>query len=186
MLLAKGIRLFCSRLGGFGLLILGILTLSENHGGWCNMMAPGEEMNSQPSPGVGQRLPDSKEKSALHEKAEDLLLEKINDKKADLAEGQRISNVREAVETDLDIQTKSDELKFIIEMEKDSGATEKKSHAINSALNQIKDFQSKIQDGRGGGSHSADEKDGSNKKDGRGGGNLNSFSNHEGSHSADE
>lgn len=92
MLLAKGIHFLLSRLGSFGLvLLLAGLLLLDDSGLSCNMMArsgaggddhpsssffegisdwvpnpaePGEERNSQPSQGVGQRLPGSLEISS--------------------------------------------------------------------------------------------------------------------------
>jgi len=93
----------------------------------------------------------SPEKSALDERKEELLLSNIEEKKGDLGTGQRLSDVRKEVETDFHITTKGQEFELIKEIQKEAGAKKEDCPATNCAFNSIKEYQSHVQDGRGGG-----------------------------------
>lgn len=89
------------------------------------------------------------EKSALDDRKEELLLSNIIEKKGDLADGQRISDVRRAVEADFNVSTTGQEFELIKEIQKEAGTHKEDCPATtNSALNQIREYQSNVQDRR--------------------------------------
>ena len=89
--------------------------------------------------------------SALEERTEELLLENVEHRKGALGDGQKVSQVRQAVEDDFNIKTKANEFGLIKQIENEIGAKSDKYPVSNSTFNEIKDFQSKVQDGLGGG-----------------------------------
>lgn len=93
----------------------------------------------------------SREKSALDQRKEELIMENLQERKGDLADDQRVSDVRKAVEADFDVSTKADEFELIEEMKKEAGAKKEDCPATNSAFHGIREYQGHVQDGRGGG-----------------------------------
>jgi hypothetical protein len=91
-----------------------------------------------------------REKSALDQRKEELLMDNLKERKGDLGDGQRISTVRQTVETDLHVSNKGQEFELIKQIEKETGAKKEDCPVTNSTFNEIKEFQSKIQDGTGG------------------------------------
>lgn len=87
--------------------------------------------------------------SALDDRANELRNANLKDRKGALAEGQDVSEVREAVKDYFFIKTKAEEFKLIQQMEKERGV--QKEGECPATLNEIKDYESHIQDGRGGG-----------------------------------
>ncbi|KAK7357209.1 hypothetical protein VNO80_16493 [Phaseolus coccineus] len=83
-------------------------------------------------------------------------MENLNYRKADLAEGQTKEELREAdFHINMDGNQKVKQFHLIKQLEREQPTNEKKSPspatATKSAFNEIKDFQSHVQDGRGGG-----------------------------------
>jgi hypothetical protein len=94
----------------------------------------------------------SREKSALNERAEELIERNLKERKGDVGDGQRISDVRKAVEADTGVDTKASEFQLIQEMEKEAGSSKNKETPVtNLIFNEVKDHQGKILDGKGGG-----------------------------------
>ena len=89
----------------------------------------------------------------MDQRAEELLIENLKERKGELGEEQRISNVRKTVENDLNVQNKAEEFEFIkqIEKEKEAGTKKEDCPVTNCTFNEIKEFESQIQDGKGGG-----------------------------------
>jgi hypothetical protein len=92
-----------------------------------------------------------KDLTALDQKANETLEDILSNKKAALGDKQEVSSVREAVKQDFNITTKGEEYSLIKQMEAEAEASKMDCPATNSALNEIKDHQSKRVDGRGGG-----------------------------------
>lgn len=90
-----------------------------------------------------------REKSALDQRKEELLMENLQERKGDLGDGQRISTVRQTVETDLHVTNKGEEFEFIKQIEKETGAKKEDCPVTNSTFNEIQYYQSQIQDGKG-------------------------------------
>ncbi|KAK7373312.1 hypothetical protein VNO80_06714 [Phaseolus coccineus] len=87
-------------------------------------------------------------------------MENLNYRKADLAEGQTKEELREAdFHINMDGNQKVKQFHLIKQLEREQPTNEKKSPspatATKSAFNEIKDFQSHVQDGRGGGNPQA-------------------------------
>lgn len=73
-------------------------------------------------------------------------------RKGDLAEGQEVAEVRQAVDIDFGIDTKGAEFQLVKQMEKEVASSKKEEcPATTSIFNEIKEFLSKNQDGTGGG-----------------------------------
>lgn len=105
----------------------------------------------KPQSGV-DKASDSGEKSepsALDQRMEELLTENLQKRKGALADGQEIAEVRQAVEDDFQISTKGEEFELVKELENEVKEKDKKED-FPSAFNEIKDFSSKVQDGKGG------------------------------------
>lgn len=89
--------------------------------------------------------------SALDERTEELINTNLEKRKGALADGQEVSEVRQAVEKDFFVKNKADEFYLIKKMEKEAESSSDDCPVTNSAFNEVKEYKSKIQDGRGGG-----------------------------------
>lgn len=89
--------------------------------------------------------------SRLEKLEEDLIGESLHQIKADIGEGEPISDVREAVEADFSVYSEPEKLNLIDQLRGEIEAPNKDAPVTKSSLNEIKDFESKVQDGRGGG-----------------------------------
>lgn len=122
----------------------------ERHGKEKEANTANVSTSSKDSSNVDQAS-DLSEKSALTQQEEELLMANLREKRGDLAEGQRISTVRQTLEADFDITSKKKEFEFIQEIQKDMKAKKEDCPVItNSTFSSINEYQSKIQDGRGG------------------------------------
>ena len=74
--------------------------------------AAGAEAHSEP------REPSASE-AALDQRKDELLVENLKERKVDLGDGQRVSQVRQGVEDYFHIETKADEFILIKELEKE-------------------------------------------------------------------
>lgn len=95
------------------------------------------------------RLPSSAP-SALEERANELIQENFEERKGDLGDGQKVSEVRKEVKQDFNIKTKGEEFSLIKQLEKEVQAKNEPSPVTNSAFNEIRQHEAQIQDGRGG------------------------------------
>lgn len=89
--------------------------------------------------------------SGLNQRAEELINKNLSIRKGALAEGQEVSDVREDIEHDFQVEKPPEKFLLAQQMEKEAGSKTDKCPATNSAFNAIKDYQSKIVDGKGGG-----------------------------------
>ena len=131
----------------------------------------GSEAHSEPS------ADSSSAPSALDQRKDELIEANLLQRKGNIAEGQEVAEVRQAVETDFGIDTKGAEFALVKQMEKEVGSSKnEKCPATNSIFNEVKDFQSHVQDGRGRGKeknltivknkqHTMNRRHFSNKKD---------------------
>lgn len=87
----------------------------------------------------------------MDQRKDELLFENIKERKGDLGDGQRVSQVRQGVEDDFHIKTKADEYLLVKKLEAEVKEKNKPSPATTSAFREILQHQGKIQDGRGGG-----------------------------------
>lgn len=90
--------------------------------------------------------------SALEERTNELIQENEKERKGDLGDGQRVSEVRQAVEEDFEIGTKAEEFTLIKEFEAEAQGGSKRNiqedlPATKSVFNQVKEFENGIQDG---------------------------------------
>lgn len=85
------------------------------------------------------------EPSALDQRKDELILGNLEKRKGSLADGQRISGVRRAVEGDFHTKSPGESFGLVKQLEKELDVT-KTSPATNSAFNEVKDFQSHVQD----------------------------------------
>jgi hypothetical protein len=81
--------------------------------------------------------------SALEERENELIHENLTRRKGD---GQKISEVRQAVESDFHVENQADKFVLIQKMEEESGAQKEDCPVTKSTFNEIKDYQSHIQD----------------------------------------
>lgn len=81
----------------------------------------------------------------------ELILENLKEKRGDLGDGQRLSEVGNKVENDFQITNNVEKLELIKQMEKETCTKKEDSPVTNSTFNEVRDYESKIQDGRGGG-----------------------------------
>jgi hypothetical protein len=81
---------------------------------------------------------------------DELIEENLNKRKGALGDGQKVSEVRKRMETELEIHTKGEEFHFIKQRERETGGQKEDCPVTNSTFNEIKDYASNIQDGRGG------------------------------------
>lgn len=88
--------------------------------------------------------------SALEERENELLSKNLAERKCDLAEGENIDSVRTAVEGDFHSNTKTEKFQLIQQLFKETQSKTEDCPATKSSLNEIKNYSSKIQDGRGG------------------------------------
>lgn len=122
---------------------------------------PGTQSSSPPSPStegststslIGHASGESNsEPSALEERTNELILENVKKRKADLGDGQGVDEVRQEVEDDFNIETKGELFELVKELDKETKTIYKPSPATNCAFQEIKQHESKIQDGKGGG-----------------------------------
>lgn len=90
--------------------------------------------------------------SALEERANDLIIEKMERwEKSDIAEGPEKTALLNAVEDGNAVTNVTDLFKTIQELKTEKECPNKDSPLTNTALNEVKDYQSHVQDGRGGG-----------------------------------
>lgn len=92
---------------------------------------------------------DSGAKSALKERLEERLVENLQEKKGDLGEQQRISEVRESLEATLNIETKKEEFLLVKQIENELEKKTGQRPVTNLTFNEVSDHQSKILDGTG-------------------------------------
>ena len=100
----------------------------------------------------GGRAPSAHGSSALQEREQELLLENLHKKRGSLGEGESLEEVRGTVENDLNVKTQADVFELIqqIEKEKGVGSQEGSQPATSSTFNEVRDFQTRTQDGKGG------------------------------------
>lgn len=105
-----------------------------------------EEVGASSKSGLDQTSSSRSEQSALDQRTSELILENLTKKKCSLADGEPISAVNQAVKSDFNIETPAEKFQLIkqLEREKDPKFVEK-NPATLSVLNEIKDFQSKMQ-----------------------------------------
>jgi hypothetical protein len=124
---------------GFSLIPLGPTELAGTPGGDIFSFmegASGAEANSEPS--------------ALDLRKEDLILANLKARKGEVAEGQKVAEVRAALENDFSIHTKPAEFLLVKQMETEVGLSKKdKSPATTSIFNTVRDFVCKNVDGTG-------------------------------------
>lgn len=89
--------------------------------------------------------------SALDERKDQLIQENVKERKGDLGDGQRVSEVRQGVEQDFQISTKGEEFELIKQLSKEVKAKNEPSPVTNCAFNSIKEHEALTQDGKGGG-----------------------------------
>ena len=75
--------------------------------------------------------------------------ENLRERKGDLGDGQKIDEVRQEVEKDLNIETKGEEFSLIKQLEKEVKAKNKPSPMTNCVFNEVKEHEAKIQNGKG-------------------------------------
>lgn len=93
----------------------------------------------------------SGENSALDQRKEELITENLHLRKGALGDGQEVSKVRQEIEKDFHVQNKGEEFELIKQMEKEEKNKEGDCPVTKSTFTEVRDYQSKIQDGRGGG-----------------------------------
>ena len=86
---------------------------------------------------------NEKAPSALEERENELIHENLTRRKGD---GQKISEVRQAVESDFHVESQADKFVLIQKMEEESGAQKEDCPVTKSTFNEIKDYKSHIQD----------------------------------------
>ena len=91
------------------------------------------------------------EPSGLQQTANDLILENLQIRKTESGEGQDENELRKAVEQGNDANNVADLFNTIQELKTEKECPNKECPLTNCALNEVKDFQSHVQDGRGGG-----------------------------------
>lgn len=91
------------------------------------------------------------EPSGLQQTANDLIQENLQIRKTESGEDQDENELRKAVEQGNDVNNVTDLFKTIQELKTEKECPLKDSPLTNCALNEVKDFQSHVQDGRGGG-----------------------------------
>ena len=110
-----------------------------------NMMNPSTE--SSPAP------------SALEERTNELIIENLTERKGDIGTGQTVDEVRQGVEHDLNIETKTDAFLLIQELEKEVKAKNEPCPGTTCAFNEVKEHESQRQDGKKSNDCSLQEKD---------------------------
>lgn len=111
--------------------------------------ASGAEAHSEPLEPSAKS--SEEEPSALEQRTEELLQENLTGRKGDLAPGQGAADPREALKTDFSISNKGEEFLLAKQLEKEVAYPNKESPATSSIFNQVKEFASQRQDGKGGG-----------------------------------
>lgn len=104
-----------------------------------------EQLAGEPSSSGSANL------TALEQKANDLILDNLEIRKTEKAEGQDTHALRRAVEQGNNICNVPDLFQAVQELKAEKERPMKESPFTNTALNEVKDFQSHVQDGRGGG-----------------------------------
>ena len=136
----RAISLFLLKLGcsaGLSLAIGFAVKALLTSGIELNMMNPSDDSSSAPS--------------ALEQRTNELIQENLKERKGDLGDGQRVSEVRQGVEQDLNIEKKAEKFELIKQLEKEVKAKNEPSPVTNCAFNEVKEHAGKIQDGKGGG-----------------------------------
>lgn len=121
-----------------GLAVKAILTAD-----WALSMLPSGSSTEPHAP--------SCEPSGLQQTANDLIQENLQIRKTESGEGQDENELRKAVEQGNDANNVADLFNTIQELKTEKEFPNKECPLTNCALNQVKDFQSHVQDGRGGG-----------------------------------
>lgn len=135
----RAISLFLLKLGcsaGLSLAIGFAVKALLTSGIELNMMNPSDDSSSAPS--------------ALEQRTNELIQENLKERKGDLGDGQRVSEVRQGVEQDLNIEKKAEKFELIKQLEKEVKAKNEPSPVTNCAFNEVKEHAGKIQDGKGG------------------------------------
>lgn len=101
--------------------------------------------------------------SALDERKEELIQDNLQKRKGALGDEQEVSEVRQRVEHDLNIQSKGEEFELIKQLEKEVKAKNEPSPVTNCTFNEIKEHEGKIQHGKGGGRPNDYSKDKANE-----------------------
>uniref|UniRef100_A0A2P2MU68 NADH-ubiquinone oxidoreductase chain 6 n=1 Tax=Rhizophora mucronata TaxID=61149 RepID=A0A2P2MU68_RHIMU len=118
--------------------------------------ADGDEQTNSPEAGIGasssiESVPPE-EPSALEERIEDLIGSNLERRKAALGDGQEVSEVRQAVEGYFDVTSQREQFGLIQQMEKELTPTRNEQPPVTTfSLNEVKEYESHAQDGRGGG-----------------------------------
>ena len=95
------------------------------------------------------KKPTSPAPSALDERTNQLLLENVKEKKGDLGDGQKLSDLRAGVEKDFAIENNSDKFQLIKQLETEINKKPETNPVTKATFNEIKDYQSHVQDGHG-------------------------------------
>jgi len=98
-------------------------------------------------------VPSGASTSALEARAEELIITNLLQRKGALGGGQEVSEVRQALEAHFDVHSKPEQFQLIRQMERELTPTEneEKPPVTTVSLNEVKEYESHIQDGRGGG-----------------------------------
>ena len=85
----------------------------------------------------------------MDQRKEELINENLQKRKGALGDGQEVSEVRQALEKEYNIHNKGQEFELIKEMEKETKSSKKDAPVTNSTFNEVKEYESQTQDGRG-------------------------------------
>lgn len=100
---------------------------------------------------ISQELPAQPEPSALEVRAKELIMDNLEVRKADKGEEQDPAELLSTLEEENKIRTITDRFKGIQELQKEKDHPMKSCPLTNLIFNEVKDYESHVQDGRGGG-----------------------------------
>lgn len=78
----------------------------------------------------------------MEQKKEELILANLTERKGDLGENQRLSAVRETLETDFQVSNKGREFEFILQMEREKKAPKGDCPVTSSTFYEVSEHQS--------------------------------------------
>jgi hypothetical protein len=128
--------------------------------------APGKQLGRIRGLLAQKLIPNCKNLAALDHRKEELIHANLLKRKGDIAEGQEVAEVREALDRDFSIYDKGAEFQLVKQLEKEVNYASKDDNssfkeeeltslkngpASTSIFNAIKDFVAQTQDGTGGG-----------------------------------
>lgn len=84
---------------------------------------------------------DRSQPSALEQQADELILENLKKRNGDLAEGQKVAQVRRAIEANFEVETVGGQFQLVKQMEKEVALSKNdKCPATNAIFNEIKEM----------------------------------------------